>query len=71
MYILRAVIICLLSALVLSGCMRRASPVAAIQPSQLDDMAYGAPSSVSGQPEVYAEPAALPRRGLFSSAAGL
>jgi polysaccharide export outer membrane protein len=44
----RAVIFCLLAALVLSGCMRRAAPVAVVQPqSALDSMAYGiAPASI-------------------------
>jgi polysaccharide export outer membrane protein len=69
MYNLRAVIICLLSALALSGCMRSTSPVAAIQPAQLDDIAYGQSSTLSGPAEVYAEPAVLPRRGLFASPA--
>ena len=39
---LRTVSLCLLAALVLSGCMRSAAPVAAIQPqSDLDSLAYG------------------------------
>jgi polysaccharide export outer membrane protein len=41
----RAVIICLLAGLALSGCMRTTSPVATAQPrSDLDAMAYGQPS---------------------------
>jgi polysaccharide biosynthesis/export protein len=39
---LRAVLVCLLTALALSGCMRRSAPVAVVQPqSDLDSMAYG------------------------------
>jgi polysaccharide export outer membrane protein len=39
---LRAVLVCLLTALALSGCMRRSAPVAAVQPrSDLDSLAYG------------------------------
>jgi polysaccharide export outer membrane protein len=38
----RAVLVCLLTALALSGCMRRSAPVAAVQPqSDLDSLAYG------------------------------
>ncbi|HXO72175.1 MAG TPA: polysaccharide biosynthesis/export family protein, partial [Bradyrhizobium sp.] len=41
---LRAVLVCLLTALALSGCMRRAAPVAVVQPqSDLDSLAYGRP----------------------------
>jgi polysaccharide export outer membrane protein len=40
----RVVILCLLAALALSGCMRRSAPVAVAQPqSDLDSMAYGQP----------------------------
>jgi polysaccharide biosynthesis/export protein len=43
---LRAVLVCLLTALALSGCMRRSAPVAVVQPqSDLDSLAYGQPSS--------------------------
>src|SRR4051794_7923480 len=39
---LRAVSICLLTALALSGCMRRSAPVAVVQPqSDLGSLAYG------------------------------
>jgi polysaccharide export outer membrane protein len=39
---LRAVLVCLLTALALSGCMRRSAPVAIAQPrSDLDSLAYG------------------------------
>ncbi len=39
---LRAVLVCLLTALAVSGCMRRSAPVAVVQPqSDLDSMAYG------------------------------
>jgi len=37
----RAAIVCLLSALALSGCMGRTAPVAAVPQSSLDAMAYG------------------------------
>jgi polysaccharide export outer membrane protein len=38
----RAVLICLLTALALSGCMRRSAPVAVVQPQgDLDSLAYG------------------------------
>jgi polysaccharide biosynthesis/export protein len=38
----RAVTVCLLAALALSGCMHRSAPVAVVQPqSDLDSMAYG------------------------------
>lgn len=38
----RAVLICLLTALALSGCMRRSAPVASVQPrGDLDSLAYG------------------------------
>ena len=67
MHIFRAIMICLMSALALSGCMRRSSPVAVIQqPSELDEIAYG--RSSNGQPSaVYAEVAAPRSRGLFTS----
>jgi polysaccharide export outer membrane protein len=40
----RAVVVCLLAALALSGCMRRPAPVAAAQPQgDLDSFAYGQP----------------------------
>jgi polysaccharide export outer membrane protein len=40
----RAVLVCLVTALALSGCMRRAAPVAVAQPqSDLDSFAYGQP----------------------------
>ena len=39
---LRAALVCLLTALALSGCMRRSAPVAVVQPqSDLDSLAYG------------------------------
>ena len=38
----RAVLVCLVTALALSGCMRRSAPVAVVQPqSDLDSLAYG------------------------------
>jgi polysaccharide biosynthesis/export protein len=50
---LRAVLVCLLTALALSGCMRRPAPVAGAQPGSLDSMAYGRPTAM---PVVYAAP---------------
>src|SRR6201747_394310 len=45
---LRAVLVCLLTALALSGCMRRSAPVAVAQPrSDLDSLAYGQPSDAA------------------------
>jgi polysaccharide export outer membrane protein len=62
----RAVILCLLTALALSGCMGRSGPVAVVQPqNDLDSLAYGqayaqpvyAPSPVGyAPPVVYAGP---------------
>jgi polysaccharide export outer membrane protein len=44
----RAVLVCLLTALALSGCMRRSAPVAVVQPqSDLDSLAYGQPAQRS------------------------
>jgi polysaccharide export outer membrane protein len=41
---LRAVLVCLLTALACTGCMRRPAPVAVVQPqSDLDSLAYGQP----------------------------
>ena len=37
----RTVILCLLTALALAGCMRRSAPVAMVQPTDLDSMTYG------------------------------
>jgi polysaccharide export outer membrane protein len=46
---LRAVLVCLLTALALSGCMRRSAPVAVAQPqNDLDSLAYG--QSYNSQP---------------------
>jgi polysaccharide export outer membrane protein len=53
----RTVILCLLTALALAGCMRRSSPVAVVQPqADLDTMTYGqsygpAPVAVAYAPE--------------------
>src|SRR5258707_4834443 len=45
---LRAVLVCLLTALALSGCMRRSGPVAVAQPqSDLDSLAYGQRSNAA------------------------
>src|SRR4051812_48383986 len=49
----RAVLVCLLTALACSGCMRRAAPVAVAQPqSDLDSLAYGQPANAA-QRSVY------------------
>jgi polysaccharide export outer membrane protein len=42
----RAILVCLVTALALSGCMRRPAPVAVAQPNSLDSMAYGRPYAV-------------------------
>ncbi|QWG16390.1 polysaccharide export protein [Bradyrhizobium sediminis] len=53
----RAVLVCLLTALALSGCMRRAAPVAVVQPqADLDTIAYGQSYAAASAPipEAYA-----------------
>jgi len=51
----RAVLLCMLAALALTGCMRTAGPVAAGQPpSDLDAMAYGRSYAMSPAPPAYA-----------------
>jgi polysaccharide export outer membrane protein len=59
----RAVLICLLTALALSGCMRRSSPVAVAQPrSDLDSLAYG--QTYNSPPRgVYTSPASVAGSG--------
>ena len=55
----RAVLVCLLTALALSGCMRRSAPVAVVQPQgDLDSLAYGRTYN-------------SPPRGLFTSSTNL
>jgi polysaccharide export outer membrane protein len=44
---LRAVLVCLLTALALSGCMRRSAPVAVVPQSDLDSLAYGQPANAA------------------------
>ena len=45
---LRAALVCLLTALACTGCMRRAAPVAAVQPqSDLDFLVYGQPTNAA------------------------
>jgi polysaccharide export outer membrane protein len=45
---LRAVLVCLLTALACTGCMRRSAPVAVVQPqSDLDSLAYGQPTNAT------------------------
>ena len=47
----RAVTLCLLAVLVLSGCMRTSTPVAGLQPQgDLDSLAYGPPTSPALEP---------------------
>src|SRR5229473_1184488 len=47
----RAVTLCLLAVLALSGCMRTSAPVAAVQPqSDLDSLAYGQPINPALEP---------------------
>jgi polysaccharide export outer membrane protein len=60
---LRAVLVCLLTALALSGCMRRSAPVAVVQPrSDLDSLAYG--QTVSSPPRAaYASSASVAPSG--------
>jgi polysaccharide export outer membrane protein len=56
----RAVIICLVATLALSGCMGRSGPVAGVQPrSDLDSLAYG-------QPQGYYAAPVQTQRGLFT-----
>jgi polysaccharide biosynthesis/export protein len=51
----RAVIFCLIAALVLSGCLRRGAPVAAVQPqSDLDARAYGQSHGMTPGPSAVA-----------------
>ena len=57
----RAVIPGLLAALVLSGCMRTAAPVAVAQPGDLDSMAYGQSSGIAPAPIAVAYAAAPAR----------
>lgn len=59
----RAQILCLLTALALSGCMRQPAPAAMVRPhSELDALAYGGPRTA-------APPAA--RRGLWNASASV
>jgi len=47
----RAVILCLLTALALAGCMRRSAPVAVVQPQgDLDSMTYGQAHAIAPAP---------------------
>lgn len=59
----RAVILCLLAALALSGCMRRAAPVAVAQPqADLDSMTYGRSYGMAPAPTVVYAAAPTPVR---------
>ncbi|EAQ34799.1 Polysaccharide export protein [Nitrobacter sp. Nb-311A] len=58
----RAVTLCLLSALALSGCMRQPAPVAMVRPhNDLDALAYGGRMALAPPP--------VPRRGLWHTPA--
>jgi polysaccharide export outer membrane protein len=58
----RAVLVCLLTALALSGCMRRSAPVAVVQPqSDLDSLAYG--QTYAGPPRLVTSSARLAPSG--------
>jgi polysaccharide export outer membrane protein len=55
----RAIILCLLAALALPGCMRKSAPVAVVQPqSDLDSMAYGQTYGTAPAPTAMAYAAA-------------
>jgi polysaccharide biosynthesis/export protein len=59
----RAVIVCLLAALALSGCMRRAAPVAVLQPqADLDSMTYGQSYGMAPAPVTVAYASPIPVR---------
>jgi polysaccharide export outer membrane protein len=64
---LRAVLVCLLTALALSGCMRRSAPVAVAQPqSDLDSLAYGQRSNAAPR-SVYMSANVAPTGGAISA----
>ena len=52
----RPVVVCLLAALALSGCMRRTSPVAVAPQASLDTIAYGQTYAPPAMPVAYAAP---------------
>src|SRR6266581_3631662 len=57
----RAAILCLLTALALSGCMRRSAPVAVVEPQgELDSFAYGPSYRMAPAPAAAAYAAAAP-----------
>ena len=56
----RAAIVCLLSALALSGCMRRTAPVAVAPQNNLDAMAYGVRAPAPVTAVAYAAPVPAP-----------
>ena len=58
---LRTLIVCLVAALALSGCMGRTAPVAVAPPGSLDTIAYGQPYATAPAPlaVAYAEPAPI------------
>src|SRR3977135_1301955 len=63
----RAVLVCLLTALALSGCMRRSAPVAVVQPqSDLDSLAYGQRSNAAPR-SVYMSANVAPTGGAFGA----
>src|SRR5258708_32049930 len=65
---LRAVLVCLLTALALSGCMRRSAPVAVVQPqSDLDSLAYGQPSNAAPRSVYMSAANVAPPRGAIGA----
>jgi polysaccharide export outer membrane protein len=65
---LRAVLVCLLTALALSGCMRRSAPVALAQPrSDLDSLAYGQPSNAAPRSVYMSATNVAPPRGAIGA----
>jgi polysaccharide export outer membrane protein len=65
---LRAVLVCLLTALALSGCMRRSAPVAVAQPqSDLDSLAYGQPSNAAPRSVYMSATNVAPPRGAIGA----
>ena len=66
----RALIVCLLAGLALSGCVQTTSPVATMQPrSDLDTMAYGQPynSAPNSAPAISPQPAVADSGGAISA----
>ena len=68
----RTLIVCLVAALALSGCMGRTAPVAVAPPSSLDTIAYGQPYAMAPAPiaVAYGEPAPIRRDAAYHLDAG-